>query len=85
MRGDDAAEGVAAGQDNAAVVDFNGGSTGRVESRQERAFNQRATAGRAPVRFGVFVEHGMTLAADSLHVHQDNDRATQLARPAPSQ
>ena len=85
MRGDDAAEGVAAGQDNAAVVDFNGGSTGRVESRQERAFNQRATAGRTPVRFGVFVEDGMALAADSLHVHKGNDWPALVATPVPPQ
>jgi len=61
---DDAAEGVAAGEKNAAVVDLSGGLGGG----ESGAINQCAAAGGTPVGLGFGSEDGVAMAADSLHL-----------------
>jgi hypothetical protein len=77
LRGDDAADGVAAREHNAAMIHHCVGRrcVGRhcmlqIFGRglwQEKTLYKRATAGGAPVGFGFSAEHGAALAADTFH------------------
>ncbi len=57
-----------AGQDDAAVIDFSGGPGGLIGCGVAGPLNQCSTAGGAPVRDGVLVEHGVALGADAVHL-----------------
>jgi hypothetical protein len=61
---------VTAGQDNAAVIDFCGGTALVGGVGQGGALYQGATAGGAPVGHGFLVQQGAALGADSLHVYE---------------
>jgi len=65
LRGDDSAQGVAAGQDDAAVIDF--GCRPRGGFRYRGSLDEFTAAGRAPVGFDSMRHYGVALCADSLH------------------
>jgi len=61
----DASEGMARGQHNAAVIDrLRRTADGAGEARP---FDQRSAAGRAPVGLRVRRENGMAMGADAVH------------------
>jgi hypothetical protein len=53
------------------VIDFNRGSARLIQGWKQRALNQRAATGGAPVALGIFSENCAALAADSLHAAKD--------------
>lgn len=59
---------MAAGQDNAAMIDLGGRPAGLVESGQAGPLNQGPTTGGTPVRGGLFGENCTALAANTLHI-----------------
>jgi len=65
LRRDDAANGVATRQDDAAVIHLGLGLLG--VGGQLGAFDQCASAGGAPVGLGVRCKHGVAVAADAFH------------------
>jgi hypothetical protein len=55
-------------QYDATMIHFRRWSGSLVESRQAGPLNQRPAASRAPVYSGLFVQYGMTLAANAFHI-----------------
>jgi hypothetical protein len=70
LRGNDAADGMAAGQDDAAMVNFGGGFGGLSRGREAGPFDQGAAAGWTPVCPGFLGEHSSALAANSFHTQE---------------
>lgn len=77
MRRNDAAERMTARQHNAAIIHFHcvGRPFGEV-----LAFDERASAGRAPVGLRGLGQHGVALGADSFHVQRVTDWRGGLSR-----
>ena len=67
LRSDDAAQGVAPRQHDAAMIDFRrwGGRFGG--GREGSAFDEGSAARWAPVGFGIGSEHGVAMAAEAFH------------------
>jgi hypothetical protein len=61
---------MAAGQDDAAMVNFRGGFGGLTEGREACPLDQGAAAGWTPVCLGFLGEHGPALAANSFHTQE---------------
>jgi hypothetical protein len=55
------------GQHDAAMIDLNRWHSGLIDSRQAGPLNQRSAAGRTPICFSFFAEHGPALAANPFH------------------
>jgi hypothetical protein len=70
LRGDDATDGMTAGQDDAAMVNFRGGAGGLTEGVKAGSLDQRAAAGWAPVCLGFLGKYGPALAANSFHTQK---------------
>jgi hypothetical protein len=68
LRSDDAAECVAAGQHDAAMIDFLWRRSGVDGWRNDVALDQGSAAGWAPVGLCVRGEYGMAMAAGAFHV-----------------
>jgi hypothetical protein len=58
---------MAAGQNNAAVVDFRLRAGGAIEGRHNLPLDQRSPAGGAPVGDSFSGKHGMAMAAKAFH------------------
>ncbi len=67
LRRNDSAQGVTTRQHDATMVYFCG-RPGGIGFRQTLPFDQRATAGRAPVRLCLCGKDSVALAADSFHI-----------------
>jgi len=61
---------MAARQHDAAMIDFGGWPAGPIAFRQDRSIDQCSAAGGAPVGRDSLCEHGVTLAANSLHTQK---------------
>ena len=61
------AHGMMPGQDDAAMIDLGGKLAGLIGDSQVGPLHQCASAGRTPVRGGLQAQHGVALAANSLH------------------
>jgi hypothetical protein len=68
LRSDNAAEGVAARQDDAAMVDFGFWRGGALECGIDGPVGKGSAAGWAPVGAAVSGEDGVALGADTLHL-----------------
>ena len=58
------------GQNDAAMIDLRRGHCERRIGWECCAFHQRAAAGRAPVRYRLFRQHGAAMAANPFHSFQ---------------
>ena len=67
MGGDDAAQGMTARQNDAAMVDFGRRNARSLRFGQGGAFRQGTAAGRAPVGFLVDGKDSVAVGADLLH------------------